>query len=267
MSLPPDDLVERSRTHALQRFAPRALLLFGSWLSPSTRRATSIPDLFALVDDVDEALRRTGASFATRRAARVLPPTTLSLRDDDDRELAKLNLIDPPALARELSTVPDLYVAGRLSKRTVLLHAADPAAITALLDEATRVIVRAALLSPPRRLPLAAAAQRCFDLSYQAEWRPETAARREALFRAFAEGYEARFGAFIKEHAAAIGLHLEGDLLVDDRPDSIRETEAAQRRRLLRRGRLRSAARWPKQMLVYRGWLPYVIGKARRARA
>lgn len=267
MSLPPDDLVERARTHALQRFAPRALLLFGSWLSPSTRRATSIPDLFALVDDLDDALRRTGASFAIRRAARVLPPTTLSLRDDDDRELAKLNLIDPPTLARELCTVPDLYIAGRLSKRSVLLHAGDPATITTILDEATRAIVRAALLSPPRRLPLGAAARRCFDLSYQAEWRPETTARRDALFRVFAEGYESRFSTFIAERAAAVGLRIEADLLVDDRSDSIREAEAAQLRSLIRRGRLRSAARWPKQMLVYRGWLPYVIGKARRARA
>jgi hypothetical protein len=34
---------------------------------------------------------------------------------------------------------------------------------------------------------------------------------------------------------------------------------------LLRRSRARAVLRWSRQLLVYKGWLPYVLGKLRRA--
>ena len=249
----------------------RALALFGSCLSEVTRRPDSIPDLLAVVDDLDAAVAALGAGRLARRAARLLPPATVALRDPAGTTLAKLNLVEPAAVDAALAGAldhGDLYLAGRLSKRVELLHARDAAcaaAFAAALDRAADVVVEAVLLAPPRRLPLAAAVRRCLAISYAAEVRPERAARLDALYDSYAPGHDARFAPRLAAAAAARGFRLDADVLTDDRPDAARAAGARQLRRLLRRGRLRALARWPKQALLYDGWLRYVAGKLLRA--
>jgi hypothetical protein len=41
----------------------------------------------------------------------------------------------------------------------------------------------------------------------------------------------------------------------------VRAVEARALVSLLWRSRVRSVARWPKEMLLYRGWVPYLVGK------
>jgi hypothetical protein len=249
----------------------RSLALFGSCLSDSTRAPDSIPDLFAVVDDAPAAALAAGARRSAAALARLLPPATLALRGPAGGAVAKLNLIEPTALRRALSSsrLPDLTVAGRLSKRVEIVYARDAAAdreIRAALDDAARLMAAAALLDLPRRLPLAAFARRCFALSYRAEVRPETSAKIAARFDAFAPLYERRFGAL----AAALappGVTVGAGELRDERRPLARLAGRLSLAALLARSRLRSVLRWPKAMLLYRGWLPYIVAKLRRARA
>jgi hypothetical protein len=248
----------------------RSLALFGSCLADSTRAPDSIPDLFAVVDDAPAAALALGARRAAAALARLLPPATLALRGPTGATVAKLNLIEPAALRRALSPSrpPDLTIAGRLSKRVEVVYARDDAAageLRAALAGAARLMAAAALLDLPRRLPLAAYARRCFALSYRAEVRPETPAKIAARFDAFAPLYERRFG----ELAAALappGVTVDAGELRDDRRPLARLAARLSLAALLARSRLRSILRWPKAMLLYRGWLPYIVGKLRRAR-
>jgi hypothetical protein len=245
----------------------RSAVLFGSCLSPATRKPSSIPDLFALVDDLDPALAALGVGPVGRRLARRLPPATLAL-EAGGAAIAKINLATPAAVAETLARLPDLSLAGRLSKKTRLVfhHDAVPRAeLGALLDGAAAAMAGTALLGLGRRTPLSQAARRCFALSYQAELRPERPAQIDARYQAFAAEYQARFGARLVRLAPDRGIDVADGQLVDDRPERVRRAERRALAALLWRGRLRSVIRWTREPLLYRGWFPYLVGKLRRA--
>jgi hypothetical protein len=247
----------------------RSLTLFGSCLSPTTRGAGSVPDLFALVDDLDRALAQLGAGRVTRLVAPILPPITLNFRDQNGTSLAKLNLVEPAVLAHALATLPDLYLAGRWSKRTAAVYVRDPAAAAerdGFVEAAERAMSGLVLLDVGRRHPLERAVERCVTLSYEAEPRPEKARRIRAVYEVFANHYLEHFSARLARVAQERGLQVEAGFIVDPRDESLRRAEARALRRRLGRSRRRMMMRWPKQALVYRGWLGYVVGKLRRAR-
>ena len=253
----------------------RAVLLFGSTLSPKTRKPTSIPDLFALVDDLDAAVPAFQSTLPAlplpiaRRLARALPPVTFALRDHaSGAPLAKVNVVTFEVARGALERLDDLSLAGRLAKKTRLLWTRDEkarAATEALLAEAAEVMARATMLALPRVITLHEASRRCFALSYRAEPRPENAAQISARYRAFADDYLASYGPRLASAARALGIDLAGDTLVDRRPSIVRRRHARGLAGLLFRSRARALLRWSRQLLLYRGWLPYLIGKLRRA--
>jgi len=249
----------------------RAVLLFGSTLSPTTRKPTSIPDLFALVDDVGAAVPAFDPALPlsiARRLARPLPPVTFALREAaSGATLAKVNLVTPERGRAALGRLDDLSLAGRLAKKTRLVWTRDDdarAETEALLDEAADVMTRATLLGLPRVVTLDEASRRCFALSYRAEPRPENAAQIAIRYRAFADHYLARYGPRLASAARALGIDVAGDTLVDRRPATVRRRTARALARLLLRSRARALVRWSRQLLLYRGWLPYLVGKLRR---
>jgi hypothetical protein len=264
-----DDLVA-----CLQRAVPglRSAVLFGSTLSPATRTSTSIPDVFALVDDLDGALARFGVSRAGRWLARGLAPVTVALGADvaAGPTVAKLNLATSAQAREALARLRDLSLAGRLAKKSRLLLARDDRAraeMTDLLDQATDAMARAATLGLPRRITVEQAVRRCFALSYRAELRPERPAQVDRRFAAFAEEYRQRYQPRLAAAARARGIATAEEAFVDQRHTVVRAREARALAVLLWRGRLRALARWARQPLLYRGWFPYLVGKLRRARA
>jgi hypothetical protein len=248
----------------------RSLFLFGSCVSGRARHATSIPDLFAVVDDVDATLLHLGAGTVARVAARALPPITLAFRAaDDGAPLAKLNVIEPGVVEHELAALHDLYLAGRLSKRVEVVYTRDATCeseLAALLDHAAVAMVGVALLAPPSRAPISSLVERCVKISYEAEPRPERAHKIQALFDAHAAHYHARFRPLVEREATRRGLTIVADEISDPRDAATRRREARARWIILWRSRLRMIARWPKQALVYRGWLSYLVQKLWRAR-
>jgi hypothetical protein len=248
----------------------RAAILFGSCLSPATRKPSSIPDVFALVDDLDAALAAFGLPWIARRVARRMPPATIVLGADGARgpAIAKLNLATPAAVADTLERLPDLSLAGRLAKMSRALVHRDPEArveLGGLLERAASVMARTTILGLPRRVSLAAASRACFALSYRAELRPERAAAINARYDAFADVYRARYEPLLAVAGRARNLRIDGDSLVDERDERVRHCDQRALAWLLWRGRVRSLLRWSREPLLYRGWLPYLVGKLRRA--
>lgn len=248
----------------------RALILFGSCLSPSMRKPGSIPDLFALVDALPAALAAEAIGPIACAVARALPPVTIAMRVPWRTDtVAKLNLIEPVTARGELRAARDLYLAGRFGKHTRTLWVRDGECereVDELLAAAAERIADSVLDGLPAHCSLDRAVEQCVALSYHAEVRPESATRIAATYRAFASEYQARYRPLLALRAQARGLRLDGDALVDDRAPERTRAERRRYRLLLARSRLRSAARWPKQALVYRGWFPYLLGKLRRAR-
>jgi hypothetical protein len=249
----------------------RAVLLFGSTLSPKTRKPTSIPDLVAIVDDVGAAIPAFDPALPlplARWLARPLPPVTFALRETASGDtLAKVNLVTFEVVRAALARIDDLSLSGRLAKKTRLLWTRDETAraeTEALLDEAADVMARATMLALPRVVTLDEASRRCFALSYRAEPRPENAAQIATRYLAFADHYAASYGPRLASAARALGIGVAGDTLVDRRPASASHRAARALTRLLIRSRARALLRWSRQLLLYRGWLPYLVGKLRR---
>lgn len=250
----------------------RALVLFGSTLSPATRRPTSIPDLLAIVDDLGAALPAFDLAWpapVARWLGRPLPPVTCALRDPGwAPPLAKVNVVTFDAAHAVLRRPDDLSLAGRLAKKTCLLWTRDAGAradTEALLDRAVEVMAGTTTLGLPRVITLASASRRCFALSYRAEPRPERAAQIAVRYRAFAADLVARYGPRLAAAARARGIDVVPGGLIDRRPSSVRRRDARALARLLVRSHARTLLRWTRQALVYRGWLSYVAGKLRRA--
>jgi hypothetical protein len=241
----------------------RSLTLFGSCLSERTVRAGSIPDLFAVVDRLDPALTATGVGSLARAIAGWLPPATVAFQGD-----AKLNLIEAPVLERELRLRRDLCLTGRLGKRTLLLYARDAQAageLEAARQAAQRTTADLVLAGQPRTMSLEALLRRCVGLSYLSEIRPERPARIAAVYEAFADWYRLTYSPLLVARARLLGIDVRGETLVDGRPDAERAAESRSLGVLLLRSKVRSMARWPKQALLYRGSLTYVVGKLQRA--
>jgi hypothetical protein len=251
----------------LEREVPglRAAVLFGSTLSTTTRRPGSIPDVFALVDDLDQALAHFEVPLWARPLARGLAPVTVALGNP---AIAKLNLATPAQVAAALARLRDLSLAGRLAKKTRVLCHRSPEAhaeLAALLDAAAGAMARSAVLGLPRHCSLEDATRRCFALSYRAELRPEKPAQIDARFDAFAAEYRDRYQPRLIAAARTRGIDVSEGALIDRRPAPARRHEAWALSRLLWRGRLRAMVRWGRQPLLYRGWFPYLVGKIRRA--
>jgi hypothetical protein len=248
----------------------RALILFGSCLSPSLRKPGSIPDLFALVDALPAALAAEAIGPVACAVARALPPVTIAMRAPWRTDTAaKLNLIEPATARAELRAARDLYLAGRFGKQTRSLWTRDAECareVDELLAAAAERIADTVLDGLPAHCSVDRAVEQCVAISYHAELRPESTARIAATYRAFAAEYHERYRPLLVERASARGLRLDGDALTDDRATEHARADLRRYRVLIARSRLRSAARWPKQALVYRGWFPYLLGKLRRAR-
>jgi hypothetical protein len=243
-----------------------------------------VPDLLAFVSDLGATLEKLGCGPVTRALAGVLPPLTLALRErtaaGHGRPLAKLNLIELPVAQQAVRELPDLYLAGRLSKPTAWLWQRDPqcrVAVEALLDEAATAVADLTLRGLDGKdgpVALEAVVQLYIGQSYLAEVRPEGQEKWRALRDSFPAFYDQRVGPLLLARAPQLGLrpvlppgppaaHAALTLL-DERAPSQRHADHKARALLLRRSRLRTVARWPKMALVYRGWLPYLLGKLQR---
>lgn len=250
-----------------------ALVLFGSCLaSPTGLRG--VPDLLAILDDgaLEPALRQLRYGALTRYLAPRLPPLTLALRAEaGGPTLAKLNLIEAGTAAAELSALRDLYLVGRLSKYSVTVYARsdrERLAVESLAAQARQQVARLVALDLPPDSSLNDAVRACIALSYRAEVRPEGPQKLNALYQSFAAHYDERFSPLLISALAEVGVRFdEGrERFLDARSQQRRANDRAALQRILRRSRLRAVLRWPKQALVYRGWMTYALDKRRRAR-
>ena len=156
-----------------------------------------------------------------------------------------MNLISFAAARAAFARPDDLSLAGRLAKKTRLLHARDDRArddTAALLAEATDVMARATTLALPRVVSLDEASRHCFALSYRAEPRPEKAAQIASRYQAFAADYRARYGPRLVAAARARGIDSSATASSTAAPPPVRRRDARALARLLLRSRARTLA-------------------------
>jgi hypothetical protein len=233
-------------------------VLIGSCVDPSLRSATSIPDFFVVVDDY----RGGPESLGQKLSHRVLPPDLYHLSPPDPP--CKFYVVDRASVWRETGPdAHDLYILGRLSKRTALVHARDDAAealYEALAGRAasTACAHAVALLDAP--VSEATLVRSVLELSYRAERRLEDARKVEALYAASSDHYHRVFGACIDALCERGIARRHPDGTVGPGPRADRPASEA----FLARAKARTFLRWPKMMVTVDDWIPLLQAKLER---
>ncbi len=262
---PPDDESQRMAAHLAEHCgeAVLAILLYGSRIHPPRDRAPSMLDFIVLVDDYDGL----PTSRFRKRLCRILPPTVFYLEVPTPAGSSlrcKYNIVSATDLDAALAeSMRDVYLAGRMSKRTRTMYVRDAAAAQQLANWRKTAAARLhglalTLLTEEFRLEEYAAAY--LGASYLGELRPAEPGKPRKLYEADQTYYDALFTALLSgERRTPRGY--AGLVASDAAAIALRKRAV----RLMRRSRRRGILRWPKHIATIDQWLTLLGEKTARS--
>ena len=252
-----------------------ALIHYGSRAHGSGAEPESAWDFIVVLDEAGPGYRALAGSGAARLSPglaavlhRALPPNVVAVRPPGlpGAPLAKCAVVTRRELARGCAEHPrDHFLLGRLFQDVRLAWARDPGARVEALSAVAAA--RAATFGWVRtRLAARFSAEdyltTLLAVSYAGEVRPESPGRIEVLVEAQRRVLLPILAHLLDSLAADGVLAREGDRYRDPRPPRIRERIGWDAYFL--GSKLRNTLRWPKYVLLYDGWLDYVVRKVER---
>jgi len=252
-----------------------ALIHYGSRAQGSGAEPDSAWDFVVVVDEpaaAYRALSRAGASTFSPTLARllhsILPPTVVAARPPalPGRPLAKCVVLTRRELLRGCSSqAPDHFLLGRMFQDVRLVWSRDAeATVTVQRAVASARMHTLDWVRPflPGSFTATEFLRTALRISYAGEVRPETAGRVDTLVAAQSSTLLPILGDML-DHRVANGLMArDGDVYRDLDPP--KPAERARWQRYFFRSKVRITMRWPKHVLLYDGWLDYVVRKVER---
>jgi hypothetical protein len=259
-----------------------AILHYGSRAQGRQPRADSAYDYFIIVDEYRaayESLAATvGTSFSPRLAAglsHVLPPNVISITERDTGRRAKCCVISLADFMRACSPQRrDHFVQGRLFQFVVFAWTRDAAAAQQV---ATAIAgARAATFtwgrpSLPERFTVDQYVHAVLGRSLAGEIRPEVGDHAQTLAGAQQESLRAIYAPLLESLAARGDLIVEAGGGADPAATVYRQRErpsAWERWRVrwyFQRSKARTTTRLLKHVVLYEGWLDYIVRKIERS--
>ncbi len=259
------------------------VLLYGSHLLNATPDRHSAYDFVVLVTDYRTFYRSLKAAGEIHRPAwllsslaRILPPNVIAFTPNDGQDgIAKCLIISRDHFARALGPCPrDHFLLGRMIQRVALVWARDEASgawVNDRLEEARAGVL--AWVGPylDDEFDAESVGRRILAVCYSGEFRPEAGDRAEKIFEAQREHFVQQLTPVLEGAAAAGDLAPVGDEGAGAptlaRYRFVERPVAAVRRRWawhFVRSKARVTARWPKHVLTFDNWLPYISRKVER---
>lgn len=240
-----------------------AVLLYGSCLSASMKKASSFRDFFVVVDDY-----RTVAKGAIDSIVLPWLPPNLRYQIIEHAGMridAKYHLLTLREFQNmSSSTAPDLYVIGRMSKRVGIVHARDEDARMAIQEALGNAFFANARIS----LPLVTEPVTFVELihtflktSYLSELRLETKDKITEIHDSEREHYDTLYGLLVESLVESGDLTMAGGLY------SRRASGTWSRRTTkwyLTKSKIRHMARFPKMIRDMDNWMEQLAGKYER---
>lgn len=273
----PDVETLRVAGHIAAAFGPAsaALIHYGSWAQQLSPPVESARDFFVVVDRYGAAYRALVSGRHLRLPARVaallnhlLPPNVLSLAVPGGPAplSAKCAVLSLDDLRAACGPQPrDQWVRGRLFQQVQLVWARDPqsreAVIEALLEARARTFEWGRPFLPAS-FDANAYAHALLRTSYAGEIRPEEPGHVAALVAA-QRGTLVPVCEALLDHLARRGvLARDRDRFRDRRPPGTLRRLGA--RLWFAGSKARATLRWAKYVMLYEGWLDYVVKKVER---
>jgi hypothetical protein len=254
-----------------------AVLLYGSHLLKASPDRHSAFDFVVLVDDYGGFYRNLKAAREMHRpawllswAARILPPNAIAFTPDDGREgIAKCLVTTRKHFERALGPMPpDHFLLGRMVQKVALVWARDEASagwVEACLAAARERMMDWAAPYLDAEFDAESVGRRALAVCYSGEFRPEANDRSDQVFEGQRDHFVKHLSPVLEE------LALQGTLVrLEGSPPRYRLAEPAPGRVRRRwrwhflRSKARVTARWPKHVLTFDNWLPYISRKVER---
>lgn len=262
-------------------FGPTAVgvLHYGSRAQGRKPRADSAFDFFVVVDDNAAAYRALAASVGTSYSPRVaawlgrrLAPNVIAVKQPlaDGYRLAKCCVLSLDDLRRATSSdARDHFCHGRLMQVSRLTWARDAAAAQAMADAVAGARAHTfawAAASLPDTFDVTDYLTAALRRSLAGEIRPEVGDHARTLIEAqlpdLAGPYSALFEGLT--HAGALRATGDGRFAVASRADA---WSASRVTWYFRRSKARTTLRLLKHVVLYEGWLDYIVRKIERSGA
>lgn len=260
-----------------------AVLLYGSHLLNATPDRHSAYDFVVLVTDYRTFYGSLKAAGEIHRPvwllsslARILPPNVIAFTPNDGQDgIAKCLIISRDHFARALGPRPlDHFLLGRMIQRVALVWARDEASgawVHDRLAEARGGVL--AWVGPylDDEFDAESVGRRILAVCYRGEFRPEAGDRSEKIFEAQREHFVKHLtpvleGALAAGELASVGNEGAGAPTPARYRFAERPAGAVRRRWAWHfvRSKARVTARWPKHVLTFDNWLPYISRKVER---
>lgn len=264
-----------------------AVIHYGSRAQGREPRADSAFDFFVVVDRYREAYESlaatVGTSYAPRTAAAlaaVLAPNVIAVtqnvgrgfsraEDTGTEHRAKVCVISLRDLQRACSPhPPDHFTQGRLLQFVLLTWSRDAASARAITEAVAGARARTFIWgrpSLPARFTVDDYAYAVLRRSLAGEIRPESGDHARTLVTAQQESLRAIYTPLLTHLAAQGALIAEGDGLTYRLAAAPGRLEAARIAFYFQRSKLRATTRLLKHVVLYEGWLDYIVRKIDRS--
>ena len=247
-----------------------AVILYGSCLSPVTRRESSIYDFFLICDRYRPFYRNLKLALFNY----CLPPNIFyfELPDPGLGKLAgKYSVTSLPDFRQETSPrAHDTYHLGRFAKRVTIAYTRDEKVREALVDAVVSAMeqnLRLVLPCLPERFARDEFVTTLLGMSYRGETRVDVDTKVEELFQAEADYYRWCYRELLRAHLLErkLGAEADGYYSLPGKPWRRRYRRLAVRAHLFKT-RIRTYLRWPKYIITFDNWLDYLLSKLERSK-
>lgn len=259
-----------------------AILHYGSRAQGRNPRADSAYDYFIIVDNYRaayECLKATvGTAYSPGMAtalSHILPPNVISITDRDSGRRAKCCVISLADFKRACSSRRrDHFVQGRLFQFVVLAWTRDESAardVAAAIADARAATFMWGRPSLPERFTVDQYVHAVLGRSLAGEVRPEVGDHAQTLAAAQRDSLRAIYSPLLQDLAARGDLIVESSGSADPAATVYRQAvspSALDRWRIrwyFQRSKARTTTRLLKHVVLYEGWLDYIVRKIERS--
>ncbi len=245
-----------------------AIILYGSCVNESTRKPTSFPDFYVLVEKYSQTFKH--RKTLNTLLAPVMPPNAyfLLLKGENGETLrCKYNVVKTSRFIKEIAERPsDMYNLGRFGKKTVILYTRH--------SDVQQRLVKALATAFMKNLELSVRLMNgsydmekiilhTLSLSYRADFRVERDSKVMELFSAEKDFYSRIYSSLLSQLAEnTTWVHRKNSHYEIHPPRFLRWRTRA----FILWSRFRSVARWPKGIITFDNYVDYLLDKIERAK-
>ena len=264
----PDPVVDKFVEYFLEKFGDSllAVVLYGSMISPKTRKPTSFHDFFTIVDSYTRAFR----SIKDILLSKFLPPNVYmgEIEFEGERKICKYNVISWDDFENAILAPQELFIPGRFSKRVYVAWVKERKffkKIAQLCAEAQYFCLTWTIPLLDDAFDIEKLVKEVLSLSYKGEVRIESPTKVDEIFEAdrewYLKVYSKLFEIYQREYEGVVGEVGEGVWKVIGEPipsqqEAIHFLKISARKAMLR---------WPKGLITFKGYREYLEGKAQRS--